>query len=286
MDIETITKTKKQYESYMKAGYALIILSFLLFIPVGLANGMVGAFVLQGTFLLGGIVVAVVSSRFKRLSIEFKNAYLPKMIAEIYPGSSYYPEQGFIQEDVFSTMLLQRADRYYSEDFISGNYQQIPFESADVKIQRVSHTGKSTTVTTVFLGRVYRFEFLRNFPTSLVLVQPGIGQKWGFDGLNHIETESIGFNSDFQVFARDEVGAFEILLPQFMEKLQDLDRKYGGKIKLSFLRNTLNVAINSSRDTFDLRMFKPVDDALFVRIRSELEDVRNIIDIFAKRQLS
>ncbi len=282
MSIEDLKNEKHKFEKMATSGYVVIVVSFILFIPMGVTVGMGGAFFAAVFFLGGGMLVVVASNNYKKLSVRFKNAYLPEIIEKIYPGSQYFPENGFLKEDVYATKLLHKSDRYYSEDYLSGTYKNISFESADCKLQNVYHNGKTTTLVTVFLGRVYRFEFPRNFATELVLIQPGIAQKWLYGEYNRIDTESVDFNKDYLVFARDEIGAYKILLPQFMEKLMALDEKYHDKISLSFMKSTLNVAVNNNIDTMDLKMFKPIDEDFFHQFELELRDVASIIDILGK----
>jgi len=286
MSLEELKSMKQKCERIAKLGYFVIVISFILFIPMGISLGIGGAFVMAALFMGGGVMTVIAFNNFKKLSVHFKNAFLPEIIEKIYPGSQYYPENGFQKEDVYATKLLRKSDRYYSEDYLSGTYQSIPFESADCKLQNVHHNGKTTTVVTVFLGRVYRFEFPRNFATEMILIQPGIAQKWGYGEYNKIDTESVEFNGGFLVFARDEIGAYKILLPQFMEKLMTLDVNYHDKIALSFMKSTLNVAINNNIDTMDLKMFKPIDEEFFRQFEHELNDVASIIDILGEDHIS
>ena len=77
---------------------------------------------------------------------------------------------------------------------MTGEYEGVKFQAADVKLQDVRSTGKSTTVVTVFLGRVYKFEFNKRFKSNIIINQPSFFNK--LFGWNRIKTESVKFNSE------------------------------------------------------------------------------------------
>ncbi|HRX92186.1 MAG TPA: DUF3137 domain-containing protein [Candidatus Izemoplasmatales bacterium] len=278
MNLEEAKRLKAHYEKMAIAGYIIGGVGFILYLPVGASGGIGAALLMMGFFAGGFLLAGTAHARFKKISSSFKEKYMPSLIEKVLPGTQYYPESGFAWEDVASMRFLKKSDRYHSEDYLIGTYKNIRFESADCKLQDVHSNGKTTTVVTVFLGRVYRYEFPKNFPTELLLIQPGLGKKWGFGSYETIKTESIDFNKEFLTFARDELKAFEMLLPQFMEKLLELDRKYNDKIAVSFVGNTLNVAINNNIDTLEIRLFHPLDETVFNEFESEIGDVKSLLD--------
>ncbi|MBU1145873.1 MAG: DUF3137 domain-containing protein [Firmicutes bacterium] len=269
---------KKRYEILALCGYVMIGVGFVLFIPLGMSNPQF-LFIVTLLFLSGAIIAGIASKQFKKLSLEYKRIYISKMVQEIYPGSTYRPEIGFEKEEVYHSRILRKADKYFSEDLLEATYKNINFQSADVKLQDVRSNGKTTTVVTVFLGRVYRFDFPKGFKTDMVVLQPGFGAKWGFGSYTEIKTESIEFNQEFNVLAKNELNAFEILTPPFMERLRKLDLKYHDKIVFSFIENKLYVAIKTGVDSLDLKMFRKMDSELTKEFELELEDMKSIIDI-------
>ncbi|MBN2504407.1 MAG: DUF3137 domain-containing protein [Bacilli bacterium] len=284
MDIEKYKFEKIKHEKTGRIFLFVIIAAFVLFIPVGVGIGIGGAILMQAVFLFSGIMLGVNQSKFKKLSLSFKNDYLREMIEKIYPNSTFIPEHGFSQEDVYNSLILRKTDRFYSEDYLSGTYNDIPFESADVKLQNVHHSGKSTTVVTVFLGRLYRFQFPRNFATEMIIVQPGFGVNFAYGNYEKIATESVEFNQEYKVYATGELEAFRLLLPQFMERLLDLDQQFKDKISFAFVRNILYVAVNNNVDTLELKMNKPIDEKIFEDFEIQLSAVKTITEIFANEE--
>ncbi len=281
MQLEKFKQAKANHERLHKIGLGIVIVAFIMFLPMGAAGGIGLAIMMQGLFVGGGILIAVNQAGFKKLSVRFKHEFLQETVKRTYPGSTYHPEHGFPKDDVYNSGLLRECDRYYSEDYLSGAYRDIAFESADVKLQNVHHNGKSTTVVTVFLGRFYRFEFPSNFATEMLIVQPSLGSGLGYGQYEKIQTESVEFNQEFKVYAADELSAFRILLPQFMEKLLVLDNVFKDKISLAFVKNVLYVAINNNVDWFDLKLNKPIDDKLFAGFQVELDTTKTILDLFS-----
>lgn len=273
-DLSYFQSKKSRYESISVLGYVLLGVSFIMWIPVGATSPILIPIIFLG-FISGGIIAGVASNKFKKLSNEFKSIYLFKEIQKIYPGCTYEVDKGFNKEEIYQSGLLKRQDRYYSEDLITGVYEGVSFQTADVKLQDVRSTGKSTTVVTVFLGRVYKFRFNKQFKSNIIITQPSL-----FDGLfkwKRIKTESVKFNSELSVFSDNEHEAFYILTPHFMEKIYQLDRKYKDQILFSFQNNHLYIAINTKEDTFDLKMFRELDLNILNRYREQLNDIKEFI---------
>lgn len=211
------------------------------------------------------------------MSNEFKSVYVEPEHQKVFPNSEYFYDNGFTEDEVVRTGLLRHQDRYYSEDMIIGEFDGVKFTSSDVHMQDVRKSGKSSTTVTVFRGRVYEFDFNKVFRYNLLLLQKGHFRP--FSGFNKINMESIAFNSELKVYAKNDHEAFYILTPQFMEKLLVLDRKYQDKISFSFKNNKLFIAIDNRRDNFDIQAFKPVDESIFDTYMQEFLDMKEFITL-------
>jgi uncharacterized membrane protein len=272
--IEYYQQKKSNYEFSAIMGYVITGICFVMWIPAGMGSPSLLIFVALG--FIGGIVLAGFSTNnFKKLSNEFKAKYLAEEIQKIYPGCKYEVEKGFDKEEIYNSKVLSKQDRYFSEDLMTGEYEGVKFQAADVKLQDVRSTGKSTTVVTVFLGRVYKFEFNKRFKSNIIINQPSFFNK--LFGWNRIKTESVKFNSELSVYSDNEHEAFYILTPHFMEKLYELDRKYQDRITFSFINNHLYIAINTKEDTFDLKMFRELDISIIKKYRNQLTDIKDFV---------
>jgi len=274
MSFEEVNKKKKKYETGIILGSVITAISFLLFIPIGVgSNGP--PFLIMITFMGGAGVAAYCTAQIKKISIEFKKTYVQLELDKVFPGSKFFAHYGFSEEEVVYSNLLRNQDRFKSEDMIEGSFDGVKFRSSDVHQQDVRRSGKHTTVVTVFRGRVYEFDFNKIFKYNLLLLQKG--QFRPFGGYSKVNMESIAFNSELKVYAKDDHEAFYILTPHFMEKLMELDRKYYDKITFSFLDNKLYIAVDNRVDNFDIKAFQAVNEAFLNSYVEQFEDMKEFI---------
>ena len=226
-------------------------------------------------FLGGFLGVIFVKYRFKILSTEFKETFVEGQLRKVFPNSVYNARTGFTKSEVYNSNVLKREDRFESEDMITGKFENVKFRSSDVTLKDVSHSGKHTTVVTVFQGRVYEFEFNKRFKSNLLLIQPGKFRIFG--PWKKIKMESVHFNSELKVYAENDHEAFYILTPHFMEKLLYLDKKYRDKVNFSFINRKLYISVDSRRDTFDLKLFGEISSQMVNDFVYEFEDMKEFI---------
>ncbi len=274
---DKINQEKAFYERKMKIGLTISAIAFILFIPAGAAAGPLGAFLMMIPFMGGAIYSGKQSQKIKEISVNFKKEYLEKELVKFFPYSDYKPHDGFKEKEVVYSNLLFERDRYYSEDLIIGSFEGVNFRCSDVKQEDVRKSGKSTRVVTVFHGRFYEFDFHKSFKHDLLLLQPFNFRP--FSGFSKVETESIEFNSELKIYAKDDHEAFFILTPDFMEKIRYLDKKYLDKISFSFKDNKLFIAIDSRKDYFDIKTYKKVDESLIKEYQEEFQDIRDFITV-------
>lgn len=275
MTEQEVLKKKEQCESKVIAGGVLVGLSFVLFIPT---MGMT-----MIPFIGGAILIALTLRDFERVSEEFKSTYVKQSLSELVPGAKFDSTGGFSQNEVLDTRLVRRTDRFKSEDYLSGTVNNFPFYSCDVVMEDVHHDKHGSHTVTVFKGRFYRIDFPSEFSSDFVVLQPTFGLKWQFTDYQAVETESVDFNENLKVFAKDELLVREIITPPFMERLMEMDAKYKDKIGLSFMNNHLYVAINSNQDPFDLRLFHPVNTSYAAEIKEEIDNINTFLDLLDLR---
>jgi len=275
-DLNYFKKKKKIYEVIfvLFCGIAVISL-FMLFYSMNkrILTGMIFVYVF-GFLGFFGIAELIVRS-FKNVSLEFKEIFLTNELKKIFPKSKYTARKGFSKNEVYNSNVLKKKDRYYSEDMIVGEFSDVKFRSADVTIKEVRYSGKRTKVVTTFQGRVFEFGFNKRFKANLLLIQPGKfrpSRKW-----NKIKLESVTFNSQLKAYTDGAHDTFYILTPQVMEKLLYLDRKYYDKISFSFINNKLYIAIDTRRDTFDIKIFGNIPTNVVAGFSKEFTDMKEFI---------
>lgn len=261
-------KRKSAYESYNAVGIGMVIIGFLSF----MLNPLIGGFL----FIGGGIMTVVIANGFKKLSNEFKKVYIKNAIEEMYPNTIFTPDKGFSKEEVYDTLVLKKEDRFASEDMIEGSLWNRQFRCADLHLQDVRSSGKTTTVVTVFRGRFYEIEFDKTLSTPVYIVDNQYAFH-RFGAYEKMEMEWVQFNKTFDVFGEDQLGVFRLIKPKFMEKVMELKDKYK-KIQFGFIGSKLYVAIHNGIDTFDLKMYKPINESYFDEIKQEFDDIRLLIE--------
>ena len=185
MDLKSINKLKETYETWTVIGIVLVVISFIGFMANPLM--MIG-------FIAGGLISAIAGAKFKKLSTEFKSIHVKKIIEQEISNVFYDPKKGFEKETVYESKILKKEDRYYSEDYISGQIKGKRFESADVKLQDVRSNGKSTTVVTVFQGRFFMIDFDKKFESNVyIMPNRSFGFNWFFSLL--VISLILGFRS-------------------------------------------------------------------------------------------
>ena len=201
--------------------------------------------------------------------------FLREELEKVFPNSVYNARMGFSSSEVYSSNVLKSEDIFKSEDMITGEFEDVKFRSSDVTLKDVRRSGKTTTIVTVFQGRVYEFEFNKRFKSNLLLIQPGKFRIFG--PWKKIKMESVKFNSELKVYAENDHEAFYILTPHFMEKLLYLDRKYQDKVNFSFINNKLYISVDSRRDTFDIKLFGEITQNIIKDFLVEFEDMKEFI---------
>lgn len=274
---DEINKQKQKYETGIVIGTVISIISFILFIPLMMGSGPGGFIIIIIPFIGGTLYARVQTKNIKEMSNIFKQKYVEKELEKIFPNSKYLYNSGFTEQEVVNSKLLHNQDRYSSEDMIIGHFDGVGFRCSDVHQKDVRRSGKTTTVVTVFQGRFYEFDFFKNFKYNMLLLQPYNYRP--FENFKKIKLESIHFNSEFKVYARDEHEAFYILTPHFMERLLVLDRKYQDKISFSFKDNKLFIAVDNRIDNFDIKAFQPLDKNFLNSYIEEFQDMKEFITL-------
>jgi hypothetical protein len=229
--------------------------------------------------IAGLIYSGIGGSEFNKLSNRFKDEVLSDLVASFVDDGKFIPHQGLPISTVYATEFLKRADRFHTEDYLSGSIDGVRFESSDVKLEErhVEHTknGTRTYYETYFLGRVFVFDFNKSFDGYLQVLEKG--RPTSRRKFSKVKLESIQFNKKFRTFTTNEHSAFYVLTPHLMEALMTFEQNNRGNISFSFIDNLLYIGINNFRDTFELRMFKTLDMNSFKEFERELNVVKDVI---------
>ena len=274
--LQEFNQLKKSSENKVKIGGAIAVVGALIFVLLGM-EGL--AFI---GILIGGGGLAYLgagSAAFNKLSNRFKTEVLTDLIASFVDDGVFNPHQGLPMSTVYATEFLKRADRYHTEDYLSGSIDGVRFESSDVKLEEkhVEHTknGTRTYYETYFLGRIFVFDFNKSFDGYLQVLERGrpISKK----RYSKIKLESVQFNKKFKTYTTNDHSAFYVLTPHFMEALMMFEQNNKGNISFSFIDTHLFIGINNFRDTFELKMFRELNMESFKEFEKEIGVVKEVI---------
>ncbi|HPJ69718.1 MAG TPA: DUF3137 domain-containing protein [Candidatus Mcinerneyibacteriales bacterium] len=227
---------------------------------------------------LGGIVYTALAQ--KPLS-EYKNAYksevIEGLIDRIHPGLSYQPSL-CIPESRFmaSGLFLKTPDRYRGEDMVSGMVGKTQLTFSEIRAQYKTETTDSrgnrhTQWHDIFRGIFIIADFNKPFKTR-TLVLPDTAekifgslfgntlQKWNKGRGDLIKLENVEFEKEFVVYGQDQVESRYILTPDLMERILNFRHKTGKPVYISFLDNSMFVALSQTRDLFEPSMGRSLLD--------------------------
>lgn len=274
-NLEKYIQTKKSAEKKVMIGGILAILGVVLFIlsnEITILLGIVG-------FVVGVIFLGIGLSAFSALRKRFKIDVVTKLVESFVDDGHFDANSGLSQTNVYATEFLKPADRFHSEDFLQGSMDGVRFVSSDVVLEErhVEHTKDGTReyYETYFKGRVFIFDFNKPFEGYLQVLEKGSPYKKR--DYKKVKLESVAFNKKFRTFASNEHSAFYVLTPHFMEALMNFENNNKGNISFSFLGNYLYIGINNFRDTFEIQMFRTLDQSIFEEFKRDLFVIKEVI---------
>lgn len=275
--LESFQIRKSKAEKFILLGGIAMVVAVLMFALFS-EQGMVVPGIIIG--VVAAVLLVMGLSGFSKVTHDFKHNFLVKMMGELIEDGVYEPKNGLSHHQVYATEFLKKADRFKTEDMIRGKIDGVSFISSDVKLEerRVRHTknGTQTYYVTYFLGRIFVFEFNKEFDGYLQCLEQGrptVNRRY-----DKIQLESIEFNKKFTTYATNPHSAFYVLTPHFMESMMKFERENPGKLGFSFLDTKLYVGINNNKDTFELTMFRKIDKQLIESFKKDIQVIYDLVD--------
>lgn len=280
-DLDVLEKYRKAVLPMYIIAIALIVATFLLFF----ANPIIGMVCMVGAIL---VFIFGVNSRQKEYARIYKLLMVEKPFQEAFEQCRYLPEQGLSETEVANTRLMNMGDDYHSEDYVTGYYNGVRFERADVKITETHRDSKGNSHTvTLFQGRWMIFEFNKNFRSDIQLIQSGFSGYSTHSGIftsratrrERVEFEDESFNRNFRCYAQDQHEAFYVLTPHFMTSIQRIASLMDGRIQFGFINNRLHVIVATGKDSLEPSVFRQVSyQKDTMAIKQEINAITTIVN--------
>ena len=214
---------------------------------------------------------------------EFKNIFILNALNKQFTNLEFNPQKGFSEDFVNKIGIIDTGDRFYSNDYIKGMYNNLKIEASDMHIEEVEEVeddegNKKEVWHTTFRGKLLIFDFNKRFKANLQVAN------YFFGAINIpldkktfiVKMEDIEFNKTFRVYAESEHEAFYILTPHFMEKIKNVNQKLQCGLMLGFVENKLYIAVDNHKDSFEWNVFEPIDEQTIEK--DTLKDIKIITD--------
>lgn len=259
-----------------------LVLFIFMFSMVTRSGSGFGGFILFLAFLAAGAGAVLICTATMNFKKNYKELFVKRKLVENFANVQYDWKSGFYEHAVKSFGLCMMGNRFHSEDYLRATFDGIPFESADVTVQMVVSTGKSTHTITYFRGRMLVFDFPEKFVSSVQMFTDAFryrGKAQGYARPEKVEMEGVEFNNRFDVFALNPHDAFYLLTPHFMEDMMALTTRYRN-MAISIVGNKAFVGLNEQfHNAFDPQsVFSKINyPEEMQKVQNDINDIKNII---------
>ncbi|MBP5445221.1 MAG: DUF3137 domain-containing protein [Acholeplasmatales bacterium] len=247
--------------------------------------------------LFAGMVMPFTSSKIKKeYSKEVKVKIIEKMMNKYYDNVTYVREEDQTKTIENSRLFSGVIPKACAEDVISGSYNGIYFKMFDVEVKRnfTSNTNSSSVTRRLinnktnvedmyellFKGQWFSFKLNRKLDTSICIKEMIFIDEAIKNTLNEVKVESIEFSKKYRAYASNSQHFFYIFTPSMIEKFIQLDRICDGQIMFSLNNNIVNIGINNGVDSFELDLFKTVNDENLKKLEQQISLAAAIIHDF------
>ncbi|SMP86433.1 Protein of unknown function [Epsilonproteobacteria bacterium SCGC AD-308-E02] len=224
-------------------------------------------------FVLGFIYVGVGAFIYKFLikdyTKEFKNKIIDPLIHAIDDKLSYISEM-HISKDYFnrSELFTQSPDRISGNDFVSGEIDGVKIEFSDLHAEKKHKNSKNKdTWETIFQGLFIVSEFNKHFKGKTVILPDTAQSTFGdlignwlqsnnFGRSELVKMDDINFEKEFVVYSTDQIEARYILSHSLMKRLLAFKKKSQHPVYISFIGESIYMAIYYSKDLFEPSVFR------------------------------
>lgn len=207
-----------------------------------------------------GTLIYCIDVKSRELSLCYKNNIISAIVRQLCEEASFTPDQGIPESTFMASGLFSTSpDRYHSEDLITGKIGKTLFSCSEIvaeerKVTTDNKGHRHEHWVTIFKGFFFIADFQKDFAGRTLIYRNSWFKLCA--GLQRVKLENPVFEKNFDTYSTDQVEARYILSPGLMEKILDLDRKFPGKIILSFYKSQVIIAIPESANHFEASIWK------------------------------
>jgi len=232
----------------------------------------------------------------KKYKKKFKENIIKRIIKSInekidYKPDSYVPKEYFL----LSKLYDKYPTKYSGEDLIKGKIDNTRFIFSEIKAQREYKSKYYSFYKTFFKGIFFIADFNKKFKGKVFILPDKYEKKFGTligDQINKQKTnlgkfvkmEDLDFEKEFVVYGNDQIESRYILSTNLLKRITDYKKKKNKKISLSFIKNSILIAIEIKKNLFEPHIF----DSLikFDTIKKYFKELKLGLDIIEELKLN
>ena len=277
-------ETERKRLNKRSARIKVIGFAFLLILLPLLAYFVRGKFMTFFAFMgliIGAGIFFMAKEGFDLFKDQFKRKIINTIVKEFNPNLNYTPGGYIKKSEYFQSKLFKKnPDIYNGEDYISGKLNATDFKMSELHSMYEVKNKNGKTKHTIFQGLFMVADFHKYFHSETYILPETMWQSIGLhkkkhEGADLITMENEAFERRFRVFSTSDQDARYILSPSMMERILELQTKYGNEISLSFRGTNVYIALSTEMDFFEHNMKKPVNEKTL--IHGHLEDLKEML---------
>ena len=165
---------------------------------------------------------------------DFKQHIVLSSLNGAFQNVDFQPKKAFDEKEVGGVTPIS-FNCCRGDDWIEADRGKLHFCRADAELEIETSTvdsegNETTSRKTVFAGTILRLTRSRPYQSPVFVAS----RKFKTGRICNVETESIVFDKQMEVYAEDQLAARVILTPQMMEGLLRLDEKSPQSFSLTF----------------------------------------------------
>lgn len=231
---------------------------------------------LFGIFAVGAFCCTTIAKRYKT---NAKEIILPQLLS--YIGEFKILDKNNVSKYLTSYLhgldLISEFNTSSFDDCLHGTYNGVELGISETELTYVTRSGKHRHSRPVFKGLFVCFKSFKKFQYRTIIKRD---TAFFLTGREKVSLEDPEFESLYSVISDDQIEARYLITPAFMNRMVELNKKgIGRMMTVSFEEDNVNIAISSSKDWFEIPLFKPATDIVNYRaIILELISIFSIID--------
>ena len=226
---------------------------------------------------LSGLVISIIGkSIYNSVRRNIKEDIVPQLYREHLGSNLYRQSEGFSQSEVYSSHLLKMHERFISEDLISGEIFNRKYKMSEIFLYDTLPNSKKPISSIVFSGLFIQVNLESRLPDSVYVI-PKESEQFDYLPLkNKRATSNALIDQTFDVYSRDKNGVNKLFETPFSESLTEVNKRYK-KLFVAVKKHATYIAIDSRKEVFTIRMFRPLNKQFLDDLTNEIEAIKTII---------